>query len=317
MPIVITQGTESRTPTLGTREIGLQAAASCCEAWGIYGFSAARVTGAPPFAGILDAHPDFCLGRGGRIVHEVPPGEKGAATVWGNIIANIPPGNGGVQGWSYALAAEGPATVLSATIGGTFAEIAHDGGFDVTEVIAPFRSPTGTVLVVSAVVLHLKKGATLPQVGTESILRMEIETEQPMGRSERILGFRMTSGCCTGEPIPNLLTIAGDSHAICNEFAVDVDVVFRPQPAFRRGDANDQGTVDIADAIWILQDLHGDGPGTPCWDAGDANDDGRFDISDAIYLLNHLFLGARPPPPPFGECGLDPTPDALPCETRC
>src|SRR4030095_9478262 len=54
-------------------------------------------------------------------------------------------------------------------------------------------------------------------------------------------------------------------------------------------------------------------PALPCLEAADANDDGGVDISDAVWLLSHLFLGGPRPSAPFGICGLDPTPDGLGC----
>ncbi len=84
-------------------------------------------------------------------------------------------------------------------------------------------------------------------------------------------------------------------------------------PEFRRGDANDDGKLDIADAIFTLTHLFAHGPAPSCKDAGDANDDGKLDIADAIAILSHLFAEAGPLPPPFDECGTDPTVDALEC----
>ena len=56
--------------------------------------------------------------------------------------------------------------------------------------------------------------------------------------------------------------------------------------------------------------LGGAPPGCP--DSGDSNDDGRLDLTDAIVLLSYLYLGGSPPPPPGpSECGPDPTVDAL------
>ena len=52
-----------------------------------------------------------------------------------------------------------------------------------------------------------------------------------------------------------------------------------------------------------------------CENAADANDDGSMDIADAIALLGYLFSGQPAPPVPFIECGLDPTDDPLACET--
>ena len=56
-------------------------------------------------------------------------------------------------------------------------------------------------------------------------------------------------------------------------------------------------------------------PTAPCADATDANDDGMVDISDAVSILTALFPGGPPLglPAPFAACGLDPTVDPLDC----
>ncbi|MCA8961943.1 MAG: hypothetical protein KDC38_15565, partial [Planctomycetes bacterium] len=49
-----------------------------------------------------------------------------------------------------------------------------------------------------------------------------------------------------------------------------------------------------------------------CPDRGDTNDDGAMDISDAVYLLSALFVPGSPTPPaPYPDEGDDPTPDSL------
>lgn len=86
-----------------------------------------------------------------------------------------------------------------------------------------------------------------------------------------------------------------------------------PYP-FRRGDANADGKLDLADAVSILGHLFLSGPESDCPDALDADDDGKLDLTDAVRILRHLFLGAAELPEPFGRCGLDPTPeDGLGC----
>jgi hypothetical protein len=84
--------------------------------------------------------------------------------------------------------------------------------------------------------------------------------------------------------------------------------------AFRRGDSNADGKLDIADAIATLGYLFLGGAELPCLDAADADDSGSLDISDAVRSLNYLFLGAEAPPAPGPDaCGEDPTEDELPC----
>ena len=48
---------------------------------------------------------------------------------------------------------------------------------------------------------------------------------------------------------------------------------------------------------------------------GDSDGNGNMDITDGIYLLDFMFLGGPEPPPPFPDCGPDPTIDELTCDT--
>lgn len=89
-----------------------------------------------------------------------------------------------------------------------------------------------------------------------------------------------------------------------------------PAPGFRRGNCNNDLSIDIADAVALLALLFPTGtPPVPgCADACDSNDDGSLDIADAVQLLSSLF--GSPPvvlPAPSCVCGPDPTADALDC----
>lgn len=83
---------------------------------------------------------------------------------------------------------------------------------------------------------------------------------------------------------------------------------------FLRGDVNDDGTIDISDAIRLLNWLFLGGEQVPCKAAGDANGDGTLDISDAPRLLRYVFSSGSPPVAPFPHCGVPPE-TALECET--
>lgn len=79
---------------------------------------------------------------------------------------------------------------------------------------------------------------------------------------------------------------------------------------FVRGDANDDGDYNIADAVYSLSALFLPGaPNPTCLDAADANDDEAFNIADPVFTLTALFVpGADSPPEPHPLCGVDPTP---------
>jgi len=79
-----------------------------------------------------------------------------------------------------------------------------------------------------------------------------------------------------------------------------------------RGETNDDGAVDLSDALKILFFLFR-GDDLPCETRADTDDDGSVSITDVVYLLTYLYLGGPEPPPPFDAPGSDPTPDELAC----
>ncbi len=84
---------------------------------------------------------------------------------------------------------------------------------------------------------------------------------------------------------------------------------------FVRGDVNQDGTVDIADAVRCLGYLFaGQESVAECLDSADVNDSGLVDIADPIYLLAYLFAKAASPVAPFPACGEDRPGDDLSCE---
>ena len=85
---------------------------------------------------------------------------------------------------------------------------------------------------------------------------------------------------------------------------------------FERGDVDRSGTLNITDAVAILQFLFAlPAPDGFCADSADVDDDGRVAVTDAIRLLQHLYRGGPPPEEPRpGHPGPDPTPDPLECE---
>ena len=98
---------------------------------------------------------------------------------------------------------------------------------------------------------------------------------------------------------------------------VDLTVVkiFQRDP-FLRGDCNQDGAVDLGDALRNLFVLFGNEEPSSCPDACDANDDEALDVSDTIALLNYLYAQGRAPPEPFTEPGVDPAGDDLECSVQ-
>ena len=84
--------------------------------------------------------------------------------------------------------------------------------------------------------------------------------------------------------------------------------------SFKRGDANIDGKINIADIIFIIMNRL-QAQVSQCMDAADADDGGTVNIADAVYVAQYYFRDGPPPKAPFPACGSDPTgTDALNCE---
>jgi hypothetical protein len=122
-----------------------------------------------------------------------------------------------------------------------------------------------------------------------------------------------------GNPVPpptTNLAVTDTSAGIAPIQENGIVQIVSTSPTFKRGLANSDGTVDLADAIFLLSYLFSGGAAPLCFDAADITDDGGIDISDAIRLINFLFADGPPPEHPYPGCGVDLTVDAFPaCPT--
>jgi hypothetical protein len=81
----------------------------------------------------------------------------------------------------------------------------------------------------------------------------------------------------SAEPLDLAFVIAGETPMVC-------------------GDANNDGVVNLTDAIYLLNYLFKGGSSpTPYLCVGDANNDDAVNLTDAINILNYLFKGGAEP----------------------
>ncbi len=81
-----------------------------------------------------------------------------------------------------------------------------------------------------------------------------------------------------------------------------VELIPHFEPAFVRGDCKGDLIVNIADGIWILNQLFGSGHSMDCYEACNANGDFVVDQSDAVFIFTYRFLEGVPPAVPFPAC---------------
>jgi hypothetical protein len=119
------------------------------------------------------------------------------------------------------------------------------------------------------------------------------------------------------------LDIPPSARYLGADFQVLADVAVRsfqkqavtapPAVAFRRGDADADGSLNLTDAVFTLLYLFRGGEAPSCLKAADGDDSGALTLTDAVAVLLHLFAGRGPLPEPFAACGQDPSADGLGC----
>ncbi|MCK5125633.1 MAG: dockerin type I repeat-containing protein, partial [candidate division Zixibacteria bacterium] len=65
--------------------------------------------------------------------------------------------------------------------------------------------------------------------------------------------------------------------------------------SFVCGDANGSSTIDVADAVFIINYAFKGGPAPDPLASGDANGSASVDIADAVYIINYAFKGGPAP----------------------
>jgi hypothetical protein len=253
----------------------------------------------------------------GRVLRGfIPPGTHPGYLVRVFLESRLPASaTSGAQGWSLSIAQD--ETALRAggiTLEGTDAGRLIQGGFERHELV---DNASGRGLV-SAIVLSFSQPISLPSRGRSELLRATYTVQGDTS----VLGERLSQALCfcdklqgQGQPVNNVVTYLGESNRplVRKGLRFELEVGIAPQQPFLRSDPNNDGRVNIADAVWLASELFSQGPPTACFYAADANGDGAKDISDVAFVILYQFLGGRAPPAPHPDCGVLATQDATLC----
>jgi len=168
---------------------------------------------------------------------------------------------------------------------------------------------------VSSVLLGFLGFDPLPPASASTVLALTIEPTEPVSERPQSVRVAWRDGMQgSGHPVSNQVVTRGEVMQFCACQSAVVNFVAQRNAAFIRCDPNQDGRFDIADAIWIVDELFRRGPRYDCLDAEDCNGDRSVDISDATYGVAYQFTGGAPPPPPFPRCDFAVEMDSLGCE---
>ncbi len=140
----------------------------------------------------------------------------------------------------------------------------------------------------------------------------EVTLVGPGSANQTLFIARPTLGSftdCNRNQIDDAVEISGSTDVDANGL---LDVC---QP-FRRGDADGDAAVTLADAFQTLE-VVALGANHSCPGALDINNDSLLDLADAVSLLEYLFLDGPPPRVPFPSCGVPTYPGNFSCFSTC
>jgi hypothetical protein len=101
------------------------------------------------------------------------------------------------------------------------------------------------------------------------------------------IGIYNTPGCALGLCISDTLMYVADRFAFT--------VLSVKLPTLKVGDYDGGGTINVGDAVGLINYIFKAGAPPVPMRAGDVNCDGKINVSDIIRLINHIFKGAPAP----------------------
>ncbi len=234
----------------------------------------------------------------------------------------------GASGWSFGLSGEGANITFTDTafvgcnsncaselIGQTvFINAAQTVDPELDPISGPLNGGPQGDGVVGSLLLDPPSG-TLP-TGSTRVLKITFEVTVPQGQEGEGVRLFFTEGLQgDGQPVFNKVSFNSDTTVSSvtteNGLTLNECMLTVNAQAFKRGDANVDGTFDLTDPIITLEVLFLGKGEFLCPDAADSNDDGEVDISDTINSLTYQFLSGTVPAPGPDVCGKDPTEDTL------
>ena len=250
-------------------------------------------------AGELGAQdPNYVLTISGG---DVAPGGSINSTATLDIL-----GTNNIQGWSYGVCHDTAALTLTGVVSTNFVDTLNGGGLP--GFLNLNQSLVGGYTL--GIVIDLFGVNTLaPGVGYQLTVA-SYDNLLPLGESADLCP------CSTlGSPaVSTVVVVNGGSIPPITNCGTATSFV-PPSIDHVRGDANDDSRLNIADGIWMLNDLFQGGPHSDCDGANDANASGTYDASDAIFIFNYQFLNGPAPSAPFPACGGDSDPSPEDCAT--
>lgn len=208
-----------------------------------------------------------------------------------------------IDGWSFGVCHDGAALTLNSFADSALVTTINAGaapGFGATSLVDPATGGTQGIVIDLFGINKLDPGTGFVFVDMNYTATTVADGDPDVVTTVAICG---TLG---NPPVADVIVDMGASVVPQEEDATVTIVGIPPAPEFVRGECNGDGMLNIADGIWLLNMLFQGGTSSTCVEACDANDDGGIDAADAMFIFEYRLLAGPPPPAPWPDCGVDP-----------
>lgn len=193
---------------------------------------------------------------------------------------------GGFDGKLYAFGTGGPDVGVKSV--DLPAEVGSGGTYTPSATIRNFRSGSHSFEIACII----DSSGTSVYTDTVAVANLEGDENRQV---DFVDSWAVGAGVGNTYEIMVSIIYPGDENDLNDEKALQVT-----SAAFSGscGDANSDGSVNVSDAVKIINYVFvGGNPPVPLA-CGDANNDGNVNVSDAVKVINYVFVGGNPP----GDC---------------
>ena len=125
-------------------------------------------------------------------------------------------------------------------------------------------------------------------------LSFELIGNQLTGLRDDKVQFELVDDDLLGMTNSGYLTVKGTGNIVCYDNVCLISLSEEQIPAIC-GDTNGDETVNVSDAVHIINYIFGSGGAPDPLSTGDTNCDTMVNVSDAVYIINYVFVGGNPP----------------------
>lgn len=125
-------------------------------------------------------------------------------------------------------------------------------------------------------------------------LSFELMGNEIVGLRDGKVKFEITDDGLLDMTNSGYITVKGTGNVVCydNVCLVSVSEIIEPEIC---GDANGDKSVNVSDAVYLINYVFSGGNPPDPLSTGDANCDTLVNVSDAVYIINYVFSGGHPP----------------------